>query len=63
LDTLRSLSLRARSGATIVAFERGGEKYTNPDPDMPLRAGDRLLILGTTEQIAAASLLMSSKAK
>jgi CPA2 family monovalent cation:H+ antiporter-2 len=52
--------LRSRSGATILAIKHGDEITTNPDPVWELREGDTVLVLGTPEQIKAASRLFES---
>jgi CPA2 family monovalent cation:H+ antiporter-2 len=44
--SLEGLGVRARTGANILAVDRGGLSTTNPPPDFGLRAGDRLLVLG-----------------
>jgi CPA2 family monovalent cation:H+ antiporter-2 len=55
---LREGILRNRSGATILAIKRGAELVPNPDPVWELRDGDLVLLLGTTEQLAAAGRLL-----
>lgn len=51
--TLRDLTLRSVTGATIVAIERGSARL--PDPvGTPLQAGDRLLVMGEEDQITKA---------
>lgn len=50
-------TLRARSGATILAIKRGEEVYPNPDPVWELSEGDVVLTLGTPEQLKAAARL------
>lgn len=50
-STLRGLGLRERTGATVLAIDRGGELMVNPDPGEPLAAGDRLLLVATGEAI------------
>lgn len=51
--SLRDLSFRSVTGATVVAVERNGVR--EPDPAAaPLAPGDRLLILGEDDQIARA---------
>jgi len=44
--SLRDLALRNRFGATVVAVERQGFPLPNPNPDLALFPGDKLLILG-----------------
>ena len=51
---LRDLPLRSQTGASVVAIERSGERLINPGPDEVLRAGDRVLLLGHTEQLPQA---------
>jgi CPA2 family monovalent cation:H+ antiporter-2 len=53
------LRLRTRTGASIVAIERGGQSQVNPALDEELRAGDGILLLGTTQQIEAAKRVLT----
>ncbi len=57
---IRDLHLRSRTGATIVGIERQGTNMVNPGPDEHLQPGDKVLLLGTTSQLAAARALLSS---
>ena len=57
--TLKTMAVRERTGATVVALERGGVVQPNPPPDLDLRAGDVLLVYGTGEQLDAVRGLMS----
>ncbi|HTJ00487.1 MAG TPA: cation:proton antiporter [Dongiaceae bacterium] len=57
---IRELELRTRTGASIVGIERGDTKIINPGPDEELQAGDQVLLLGTTAQIAAAKNLFTA---
>jgi CPA2 family monovalent cation:H+ antiporter-2 len=41
--TLSELDLRRRTGATVLAVERGGDLRVNPPPELRLEAGDCLL--------------------
>ncbi|MDJ0867912.1 MAG: cation:proton antiporter [Myxococcota bacterium] len=50
--TLTELGVRARTGASILAFERAGTTTPNPPPDQALRAGDRLLAFGAPDAVA-----------
>jgi CPA2 family monovalent cation:H+ antiporter-2 len=45
--TLAELAVRAQTGATVLCVERDGVKHSNPEPGFAVRAGDRLLTLGT----------------
>ena len=59
----RSLSdgtIRSRSGATVMVIKRGEEMVPNPDPVWELQSGDILLLLGSTEQLAAAGKLFGA---
>ena len=49
--TLGELDIRARTGASILVIERGADGHPNPAPDFALRSGDRLLVLGGTENL------------
>jgi CPA2 family monovalent cation:H+ antiporter-2 len=49
--SLHELGVRARTGAIIVAVERRGAVTTPPEPTFRLRAGDRLLTLGSPDTI------------
>lgn len=51
---IRELQLRTETGASIVGIEREGVAVINPGPDEELLAGDRVLLLGTAEQLLAA---------
>jgi CPA2 family monovalent cation:H+ antiporter-2 len=48
---IRELGLRTRTGATAVGIERAGLSVINPGPDEELLPGDRLLLLGSREQV------------
>jgi CPA2 family monovalent cation:H+ antiporter-2 len=48
------LGLRTVTGASIVGIERDNENIVNPGPDEELRAGDRVLLLGTDAQLLGA---------
>ena len=51
---IRELQLRTRTGASIVGIERNGSSVINPGPDDELLPGDRVLLIGTATQLAAA---------
>jgi CPA2 family monovalent cation:H+ antiporter-2 len=51
---IRQLQLRTRTGASIVGIERNGSSVINPGPDDELLPGDRILLIGTESQLAAA---------
>jgi len=49
--SLEDLEFRARTGANVLAVDRGGETTANPPPSYPIRAGDRLLVFGGAEMV------------
>jgi CPA2 family monovalent cation:H+ antiporter-2 len=51
---IRELQLRSETGASIVAIERAGQTLVNPGPDEELKADDKLLLLGSRDQLARA---------
>jgi len=50
--TLAEADLRAVSGVSVIAVQRGPDTVPNPDPDFQVEAGDILVTLGTREQQA-----------
>ena len=57
---LREIPLRQKTGASIVAIERGSHRLINPGPDEILYAGDHVLLLGSTDQLPAACDLLAA---
>jgi CPA2 family monovalent cation:H+ antiporter-2 len=51
---IRETGLRKETGASIVGIDRNGTSIINPEADEELRAGDQILLLGTTAQLEAA---------
>jgi TrkA domain protein len=51
--TLAESDLRGRTGATVIAIQRGAGTIPNPDPGTTLQAGDTLIALGTPDQCEA----------
>lgn len=51
---IRELELRTKTGASIVAIERGSANNVNPGPDEELQVNDQVLLLGSTEQLEKA---------
>jgi len=49
--TLGECHIRAKTGVSVVAVLRAETAHANPDSDFGLRAGDRLGLLGSPEQI------------
>jgi K+/H+ antiporter YhaU regulatory subunit KhtT len=58
---LREIPLRQQTGASIVAIERAGRRLINPGPDEVLLSGDRVLLLGQTDQLPAARDLLAAR--
>ena len=51
--TIGDLKIRSSMGASVVAVVRGAEVVPNPGPEVALRAGDLVGVLGTPAQRAA----------
>ena len=51
---IRELELRTKTGASIVAIERGGVNTVSPGPDEELQANDQVLLLGSPAQLEKA---------
>jgi len=60
--SLADLEFRARTGASILAVDRGGTTSPNPPPSFAIRAGDRLLVFGGSEKLARARDLLGIEA-
>lgn len=56
---IAELKLRTQTGASIVGIERAGENLINPGIDEEIRAGDSVLLIGTSAQIVKAETLMA----
>lgn len=53
--TIASSGIRQRSGALVIALEQNGKSTTvNPGPGITLVTGDRLVVVGTRQQVEAA---------
>ncbi len=52
--------MRQATGASILAVLREGMPIPNPPPDLTLMAGDRLLALGTGDQLERLEKLIAS---
>ncbi len=53
-QSISDLQIRARYGCSVVEIDRGGHLIVAPGPEQKLYSRDRLLLLGTQEQLAAA---------
>lgn len=49
--SIKELHLRAETGVTIIAVQRGDEVHQNPSPDFVLKSGDVLLLIGKRKDI------------
>ena len=58
LDELR---FRSRTGASVLAVERGGVTAPNPSADATLRPGDRALLFGAPAALARARALLAGE--
>ena len=58
--TLEALAVRQATGASVLAVLREGAPIPNPPSDLTLRAGDRLLALGTSDQLERLEKLIAS---
>ena len=51
-STLEESDIRNRTGATIIAIQRGDETISNPDPGVELARADLLVAVGTRAEHA-----------
>lgn len=57
--TIRESNIRQESGALILGVEGEEDRIlVNPGPDVVLRVGDRLVVVGTREQVAKAAQIL-----
>ncbi len=50
--SIREIEMRSRTGCTIIGYKYPNGKYLiNPDPDLILKQGSNLIVLGRPEQI------------
>ncbi|ALA60894.1 cation:proton antiporter [Nitrospira moscoviensis] len=60
--TLAQLAVRPRTGASIIAWTRGGVTESNPSEKTKLQAGDIIVLLGSRDQIRRAmGLILASE--
>ena len=59
---LKNIPLREESGANIIKITRGSKAYDIPDGDMVIYPGDKLLAVGTGEQLDALKSMMNASA-
>lgn len=60
-ETIKSLDVRARTGASIVAVFRGADAFRNPGPNWRFEAGDEMSAIGTPAQIASLRELVANE--
>lgn len=51
-QTLAEADVRARTGCTVVAVQRGGEVVSQPDASFRIRDGDALVVVGADADVA-----------
>lgn len=59
--SLAELELRARTGASVLAVDRGGTNTPNPGPDFGVQGGDRLLLFGPGDACGRARSLLGAE--
>jgi CPA2 family monovalent cation:H+ antiporter-2 len=59
--SLAELELRARTGASVLAVDRGGTNTPNPGPDFGVQGGDRLLLFGPGDACGRARSLLDAE--
>jgi CPA2 family monovalent cation:H+ antiporter-2 len=57
--TLKQINLRGLTGATVIAIDRDSDDVIYPTGDEELRAGDALILTGTTEAVQAAQEMLA----
>lgn len=57
-ETIKSLDIRARTGASIVAVRRGEDTFRNPGPNWCFEPDDDISAIGNPEQLAALRALL-----
>ncbi|MCK9316218.1 MAG: cation:proton antiporter [Verrucomicrobia bacterium] len=59
--TIRDIDIRNKSGATVISIERNKSMIVSPRGEEILEEGDHLLVLGNTEQLGKAELLINGE--
>jgi len=57
--SIMELAIRKKTGATVVAVERGAGRESNPAPDFTFAAGDSVFLMGTLDELNAAESLLA----
>jgi len=60
--TLKQINLRGLTGATVIAIDRDAADVIYPTGDEELRAGDALIVTGSTDAVQAAKDLLAALA-
>ena len=61
-DTLEECDVRQRTGASVIAVQRGEKTHANPEPDFRIEPEDVLIAIGTREQQVALEELLGADA-
>lgn len=57
--TIGDGAIRTRTGASVIAVIRGGRSTPGPGPDFRFESGDVVLTIGSADQVAAASTMLT----
>lgn len=57
--TLADAQIRSRTGASVVAVARHGEVIASPEPSTRFMAGDKVVVVGTDQGVAAVARLLA----
>lgn len=55
---IKDIPLRSETGVSILAVSRAGRVYYDPHPDYQIYPGDRLIIMGSAEELRQAETLL-----
>lgn len=58
---LRDVDLRGSTGASLILVERDHSRQESPGPETMLLPGDRVTLIGSTQQVAAARMLLRKR--
>lgn len=61
-ETLEACNVRQRTGASVIAVQRGEDTYDNPAPGFRIEPEDMLVAIGTREQQVALEELVRTNA-
>ncbi|GAA0248985.1 cation:proton antiporter regulatory subunit [Haladaptatus pallidirubidus] len=59
-QTLQEAGIRQRTGVSVIAIQRGDETIANPNPNTTIDSGDILVAIGTREEQAELSDLLTT---